>query len=830
MQRSVSSIAVGLLVIGLLISSATATVPVLIGHSGRLLDSDDAPISGTIDITYAIFETPAGGTALWTETHPNVAVTNGLFSVTLGSIVPLTTDIVAGSGGGGGGAIALERYLEVRIGGDPPISPRTRLAAAPYAVAAGRVDGDIKTGPGIVIVGDTMSNAYATFGEKVQAGLHAAGSALASGAALITSECESGSGNARLAIKTKGTSAHRSVVSSTNQDSATTVVEADLDGDGIAENSVSSSVDGSGANRRVESLSIGSSGEDGVEVTLRCKPDSVIEMSSLSEGLTVMSSYTAKQGSTGRTKRTAAFALDGSRSQDDEVVSIFGGAQRRLEVHNIGSSGQDGISELRCTPDSIVAENSVVVAGEVVTQSYTARQGKTGSASGKRTINPGGGSSETEEVCDTGGVSLKLKIDSTPARISTNITIGKQTQSASFGQRYDSDGDGIPEGEIAQSVTPTTCGVAINQKGTGADKNRVVIQTTSSGLSPGASTALQSDSDGDSVPESEIAQFVTPTTCGVAINQKGTGAAKGRTIGSSCDDSSAVQVIEVDDDGDGIVEGRGIISVKAATGTGSTSASSHLSCDPNEDGTPDSEISQIVTPTTCSVAIKSKGTGADKNRTISSSCDGDEALHVLTADDDNDGLIDRGVTSSVDTATAQVVASGSDIGVAMKVKNKGVVKGNVTVNNANKVMIDFDSDGLGYVDSSLGVGVAPSHRIDVAGGAYCDGTDWVNASDANAKENFKKVNGAELLDQIADLEITKWNYRGDAGSQHIGPTAQDFQKAFGVGSDGKSISTIDPSGIALAAIKELYAQLKQKDQEVEALRQELAKLRRELKK
>jgi trimeric autotransporter adhesin len=41
---------------------------------------------------------------------------------------------------------------------------------------------------------------------------------------------------------------------------------------------------------------------------------------------------------------------------------------------------------------------------------------------------------------------------------------------------------------------------------------------------------------------------------------------------------------------------------------------------------------------------------------------------------------------------------------------------------------------------------------------------------------------------------------------HIGPTAQDFKKTFGVGSDGKTISTIDPSGIALAAIKELYKQ------------------------
>jgi len=41
---------------------------------------------------------------------------------------------------------------------------------------------------------------------------------------------------------------------------------------------------------------------------------------------------------------------------------------------------------------------------------------------------------------------------------------------------------------------------------------------------------------------------------------------------------------------------------------------------------------------------------------------------------------------------------------------------------------------------------------------------------------------------------------------HIGPTAQDFKKVFGVGENDKTISTIDPSGIALAAIKELNSQ------------------------
>ena len=125
----------------------------------------------------------------------------------------------------------------------------------------------------------------------------------------------------------------------------------------------------------------------------------------------------------------------------------------------------------------------------------------------------------------------------------------------------------------------------------------------------------------------------------------------------------------------------------------------------------------------------------------------------------------------------------------------------------------------------VGIGVdSPTHLVDVTGGAYCDGTNWVNASDANVKENFQPVNGSELLDQIEQLAISKWNYKGDADMAHIGPTAQDFQAAFGVGSDGKSISTIDPAGIALAAAKELRIELKDKTQQINDLQSKLQQL------
>jgi hypothetical protein len=94
--------------------------------------------------------------------------------------------------------------------------------------------------------------------------------------------------------------------------------------------------------------------------------------------------------------------------------------------------------------------------------------------------------------------------------------------------------------------------------------------------------------------------------------------------------------------------------------------------------------------------------------------------------------------------------------------------------------------------------------IESGNGAYLsNGGVWTNASDVNLKENITETDGATLLSKIKQLPVTQWNYKHEgAGVKHIGPMAQDFYRLFSLGNDDKSISTIDPAGIALAAIKE----------------------------
>lgn len=53
-----------------------------------------------------------------------------------------------------------------------------------------------------------------------------------------------------------------------------------------------------------------------------------------------------------------------------------------------------------------------------------------------------------------------------------------------------------------------------------------------------------------------------------------------------------------------------------------------------------------------------------------------------------------------------------------------------------------------------------------------------------AKADFTAVDSQVLLHQLAALPITSWRYKVEAtGARHMGPIAQDFQAAFGLGSD-----------------------------------------------
>jgi hypothetical protein len=113
---------------------------------------------------------------------------------------------------------------------------------------------------------------------------------------------------------------------------------------------------------------------------------------------------------------------------------------------------------------------------------------------------------------------------------------------------------------------------------------------------------------------------------------------------------------------------------------------------------------------------------------------------------------------------------------------------------------------------------------DIQTNGTVDALAFNSTSDRNAKENFSPVNAGEVLDKVAALTITRWNFKADAGTRHLGPMAQDFYSSFNVGSDDKHIAVVDEGGVALAAIQGLNQKLEETRAENAELKQRLAVL------
>ena len=109
------------------------------------------------------------------------------------------------------------------------------------------------------------------------------------------------------------------------------------------------------------------------------------------------------------------------------------------------------------------------------------------------------------------------------------------------------------------------------------------------------------------------------------------------------------------------------------------------------------------------------------------------------------------------------------------------------------------------------------------------------SSDKTKKENFKPVDGEEVLGKIRGFELSSWNFIGHDPKKfrHYGPMAQDFFAAFGddglgqIGSE-TTINSGDLAGILMIAVQALEkrtAELKQNEAQMAVLASKVEKLK-----
>lgn len=117
--------------------------------------------------------------------------------------------------------------------------------------------------------------------------------------------------------------------------------------------------------------------------------------------------------------------------------------------------------------------------------------------------------------------------------------------------------------------------------------------------------------------------------------------------------------------------------------------------------------------------------------------------------------------------------------------------------------------------------------IETSTGAYLSsGGAWVSSSDIAKKTEFQEVDGEAVLGNLTSMPIRTWRYKEeDAGVRHMGPTAQDFRAAFGLGDSDTAIAGIDADGVSLAAIQALAKRTNGVQQLLTLVREQDARIR-----
>lgn len=102
---------------------------------------------------------------------------------------------------------------------------------------------------------------------------------------------------------------------------------------------------------------------------------------------------------------------------------------------------------------------------------------------------------------------------------------------------------------------------------------------------------------------------------------------------------------------------------------------------------------------------------------------------------------------------------------------------------------------------------------------------WSTLSAREAKANLMPVNGVKVLELLASMPLSTWNYVGqDSSVRHLGPMAQEFRSAFGLGEDDQHIDTVDADGVALAALQGVHRLLEQKDAQIASQQRQILSL------
>ena len=232
------------------------------------------------------------------------------------------------------------------------------------------------------------------------------------------------------------------------------------------------------------------------------------------------------------------------------------------------------------------------------------------------------------------------------------------------------------------------------------------------------------------------------------------------------------------------------------------------------------------------------GTGDGSSSTNGASTGAASTSTAGTASTDASGSGTEGQTSSTST-TASTTSTSSSSSSSSSTGEPGTTS---TTGGSTSTTGSTGPDSTGGSTGGLCAGQGQSCAM---GEACCNGLDCCAGipvppgkefcsnncpiSDRNAKADFRPIDVQDVLARVAALDITTWRYKKDTPDvRHLGPMAQDFKAAFGLGDTDRMIFPLDATGVSLAAIQALHQRLGAAEAENDALRDRLGRLERRL--
>ncbi|MBK7143018.1 MAG: tail fiber domain-containing protein [bacterium] len=778
---------------------AATGAPSTVSYQGRLTSSSGTPVAdGSYSITFSIWTDSVAGSMIWSESQ-TVQVTGGggLFSTQLGGLQPLGGELIIHADD--------ELFLQTAVSGTP-LLPRLALGSVPHAFVSSSVSQTVP-GKGSVHMGvgeDTTKiiTTHESFSNLLDSYVH------------LTDD--------RALMGLKSYNPSQSYRGSSNSEISGSVIRNFLDLDDDAD----------GVPDVVEDMSV----QPGT---------ATLSVSSSKRRFNLMDAFPQRFVVSAHDSDTASSVSSALESDADADGIANGSVWAKVDNTDVISVAGVDVDE---DGDTDVGNSSSAKISRSILKTFFERGDKPTQSQIVDSVDENGAYHGTTRYTGSDFERFHVSLMPDSAVVSTEASNPDGSSSSRMRVRVNElearlQSIGIlARSSSTSSLTPDSASETIEVHGAGAQIGRVVSVSSSTDIDSAVTEILGQDAT--SAGSIRLtAQPAGPTVVNLSSMDasSGTPIIKGSALMTSSP-SSVAHSLEWDEDGDGVFDRR-------------------VTEDCDDDDAGISIQAGVAIPKFINVTAQAQAAAQKADIGMLMGVGSDTTIKIGADDDEAGVTIQSGVaiprfiemnaksqSSAHQASVGLVMGAGPDTAVAVysdesetKLRFKAPQSGHYTFDFAFTPASGSVSmtDSLGAIsmqmdgDGRLGVG-GPAHAnnpIDhpSSGAHLTSGGVWTNASDENLKENFRMVNGEELLEKLEELPISQWNYKSESDNvTHIGPTAQDFQKVFGVGENDKTISTIDPSGIALAAIKELNKQNLQLHEESKKIRKENERLQKEL--